>query len=131
MTSQPRGLALDAEIAQRALRQATPLVEPFDHDDALLELESSWLVEALGELCQLVQQPLDLLAGSAQGVRVYFSRVTRVRMVNTLSPLSTPPRPKSLPLCQFERPSSGRRRANCPSTQRVKPSPTNGALTVW
>ena len=41
-----------------------------------------------------------------------------------------PPRPKSRPNCQLERPSSGRRSAYCPSTQRVKPLPTKGAFTI-
>ena len=52
---------------------------------------------------------------------------TRVRTVNTESPESTPPRPKSRPNCQLLRPSSGVPSAYWPSTQRVKPSPTNGA----
>ena len=54
----------------------------------------------------------------------------RRRTVYTPSPDSTPPRANSRPSCQLDRPSSGRPSAYWPSTQRVKPSPTNGALTA-
>ena len=43
---------------------------------------------------------------------------------------TTAPRANSRPCCQLERPSSGRFSAYWPSTQRVKPSPTKGALIV-
>ena len=52
----------------------------------------------------------------------------RVRTVAIASPVRMPPRPNSRPPCQFDSPSSGVVSAYCPSTQRVKPSPTNGCL---
>ena len=70
------------------------------------------------------------LGAGGQRWRAGSAIVAMWRTVYTDSPDRTPPRANRRPACQFDRPSSGVSRANWPSTQRVKPSPTNGASTA-